>query len=389
MATKIKVLRIINRFNIGGPTYNATFLTRFLDEKYETMLVGGLPDVGESDSLFILDKYGIKPLLIEEMKRLPNVKSDRLAYKKLKEIIKEFKPDIVHTHAAKAGALGRKAAFACNVPVVVHTFHGHVFHSYFGSFKTNVYKAIERRLAKKSSGIIAISERQKMELVKEHRIAEPDKVKVIPLGFDLSPFHENRFACRESMRKELGLNDEVAFAIIGRFAPIKNHSFFFDAIESILPSVDKPVKFFIVGDGPERKLIENRALKINQRFPQSIVLTSWVTDIATFNAAMDVVCLTSKNEGTPVSLIEAQAAGIPVISTDVGGVSDIVLDGDTGFIVSKDDPIAFGSKMLELIKDEKMLAKMSQNGWNYVKDKFNYTTLVRNMDEYYQELLGK
>ena len=152
-----KVLRIINRFNIGGPTYNATFLTRFLDDEFETLLVGGLPESDERDSLHIPEKYGLKPLLIPEMQRLPNWKSDRAAYKKIKEIILEFKPDIVHTHAAKAGALGRKAAKECGVPVIVHTFHGHVFHSYFGKLKSKLFQFIERRLAANSTGIITIS----------------------------------------------------------------------------------------------------------------------------------------------------------------------------------------------------------------------------------------
>ena len=165
---KIKVLRIINRFNIGGPTYNATFLTRFMSDEFETLLVGGLPEEGESDSLHVLEEYGVQPLLIDEMKRLPNFSSDRKAYKRLKQIIEEFQPDIVHTHASKAGALGRKAAHALNVPVIIHTFHGHVFHSYFGRLKTAIFKAIERNLAKKSTGIIAISELQRQELSAAH-----------------------------------------------------------------------------------------------------------------------------------------------------------------------------------------------------------------------------
>jgi len=173
---KIKILRIINRFNIGGPTYNATFLTKFLSEDFETLLVGGLPEEGESDSLHIPRSYGIEPILLPELKREPNLFSDRKALKKLKAIIQEFKPDIVHTHASKAGALGRKAAIDCRVPVIVHTFHGHVFHSYFGKFKTWVFKTIERRLATRTTGIIAISERQKNELCLEYRIAPPQKL---------------------------------------------------------------------------------------------------------------------------------------------------------------------------------------------------------------------
>lgn len=384
---KIRILRIINRFNIGGPTYNATFLARFMGEQYETMLIGGLPEEGESDSLYILNKYGVEPVLIDELVRNPDLSSDRKAYKRIKEIISEFNPHIVHTHASKAGALGRKAAISCKVPVVVHTFHGHVFHSYFGAAKTLLFKGIERRLAKKSNAIIAISDKQREELVHEHKISKPEKTKVVNLGFDLDPFNEKRQRLRETKREELGLSDEVAIALIGRFAPIKNHEMFFDVVEEILAKTNKKVKFFVVGDGTEREYIEERTEKINRTNAETVVLTSWIKDIGSFNAAMDIVCMTSLNEGTPVSLIEAQAANIPVISTDVGGVRDVVIDGETGFIVPSKDVSAFSEKLLKLIEDEKKRLEMSQNGWTFVKDKFHYKTLVKNMEQIYAELL--
>jgi glycosyltransferase involved in cell wall biosynthesis len=384
-----KVLRIINRFNIGGPTYNATFLTKFISEDYETLLVGGLPEKDESDSLHILEDYGVKPLLIPEMKRIPNFKSDREAYRKIKQIIEEFQPDIVHTHAAKAGALGRKAAKACGVPVIVHTFHGHVFHSYFGKVKTQLYKIIERRLAKLSTGIIAISPIQKEELSSIHRICSPDKIKVIPLGFDLLKFQENLVEKRKVTRQTWKLNeDEVAVAIVGRLAPIKNHKLFLDVI-ALLAEKGVHARYFIVGDGQEKPAIEQRAIELENQYGLKIELTSWIKDIATFNAGMDIICLSSDNEGTPVSLIEAQASGVPVISTDVGGVKDILDEGNTGFVVPKKDPGAFGEKLQLLIENKEIRAKMSQNGWNFVRDKFHYTTLVKNMADYYTELIEK
>lgn len=387
---KIKILRIINRFNIGGPTYNATFLTKFLGDEYETKLVGGLPDVGESDSLYILEKYGVEPILMEEMVRLPSVSSDRKAYKKLKEIIKEYQPDIVHTHASKAGALGRKAARACNVPIVIHTYHGHVFHSYFGRVKTNIFKAIERNLAKKSDAIVAISDIQKQELVNTHKICEAEKMHVIPLGFDLEPFHEKRLNSRKAEREKWKLeDDDVAIAIVGRLAPVKNHGFFFDIISEVLSKTTKSIKIFVVGDGAEREKVELRAKEINELHDNRIVLTSWISDIGAFNSAMDIVCLTSNNEGTPVSLIEAQAGGIPVVSTDVGGVRDIVLNGDTGFVVAVNDQESYVNRVLELVEDENKREKMSQNGWTFVQDKFHYKTLARNMDILYKDLLEK
>ena len=385
---KIKVLRIINRFNIGGPTYNATFLTKYLSDDFETMLVGGLPEDGESDSLHILEEYGLNPILLEEMKRTPSFQGDRKAYKRLKEIIREFKPDIVHTHASKAGALGRKAAHELKVPVIIHTFHGHVFHSYFGKFKTRVYKFIERRLAKQSTGIVAISNLQKEELSKEHNICAGKKIAVIPLGFDLNKFHDNLEEKRQITRGEYSLKeDEVAVCIIGRLAPIKNHTLFLESIEIVSKQTDKKIAVFIVGDGTERisieRKIENMQLGSNVRF----VLTSWIKNIDCFNAGMDILCLTSDNEGTPVSLIEAQAANIPVISTDVGGVRDVVEDGVTGFIVPKNSKEKFSEKLLLLINNEKKREKMSQNGWSFVKHKFHYTTLVENMESYYKKLL--
>ena len=230
-----KVLRIINRFNLGGPTYNATFLSRFMDDEFETLLIGGLPEEGETDSLHILEEYGVKPLIIKELKRIPSIKSDREAYEKIKAIIQEFKPDIVHTHAAKAGALGRRAAFACKVPIVIHTFHGHVFHSYFNPIKTHIYKYIEKKLAKKSTAIIAISPIQKHELSRIHKICVPDKIKVIHLGFDLQKFQKNHPFNREDIRNKYQLkNSQVAVAITGRLTKIKNHFFLTMPIKMVL-----------------------------------------------------------------------------------------------------------------------------------------------------------
>ena len=385
-----KVLRIINRFNLGGPTYNATFLTRFIEGEYETMLIGGLPEKHESDSLHIVEEYGVTPVLIKEMQRVPNFKSDREAYLKIKQIIQEYKPDIVHTHASKAGALGRKAAFACNVPVVIHTFHGHVFHSYFGKVKTLLFKFIERRLAKKSSGIIAISEIQKKELSEIHKICPASKIKVIPLGFDLLKFNEKSKTERNNVRTKYNIaDDEVAIAIIGRLTAIKNHAFFFDVVESILNRGIQNVKFFVVGDGDLKEFVVQRSEELNSKFGSKIILTSWIKDIATFNAGMDIICLTSDNEGTPVSLIEAQASEVAVLTTNVGGVKDIMLDGETGFIVEKGNLKEYGEKLVYLIENDEIRRKMSQNGWNFVRDKFHYTRLVKDMETYYNELLER
>jgi len=386
-----KVLRIINRFNLGGPTYNATFLTRFLSADFETLLIGGLPEEGESDSFHIPREYAVEPMLIKELKRIPNFNSDRQAYKKIKAIIEEFKPDIVHTHASKAGALGRRAAFACNVPIVVHTYHGHVFHSYFSNWKTKLIKLIERKLAKKTTAIITISETQKKEICQIHKIAETNKTHVIPLGFDLVKFNTNREEKRINTRQNLDLKeDEVAIAIIGRVTKIKNHHFFLDVIEKILS--ERPnlkIRVFIVGDGDLKQEVTTRAQEINQKFGNIIKMTSWIFDIASFNPGMDIICLTSENEGTPVSLIEAQASGVPIVTTDVGGIRDIVSDGNTGYIIPKNDIETFSEKLLELITNTEKRTEFSKNGWDFVKDKFHYTRLVNDIEKLYKKLLTK
>ena len=196
-----KILRIINRFNLGGPTYNAVNLTRDLSPEFETMLVGGTHAPGEESSLFIAENAGLDPLIIGEMSREVNPLKDWSAYKKICDLIKRFRPDIVHTHASKAGLLGRMAAQACKTLVVVHTFHGHVFHSYFNPAKTAFFKQIERYLASKSSAIVAISEIQKKELSVDHRICQPEKIRVIPLGLDLERFMTGQEEKRNRFRK--------------------------------------------------------------------------------------------------------------------------------------------------------------------------------------------
>mgnify|MGYP001277030663 CR=1 FL=1 len=390
MDKKIKVVRIINRFNLGGPTFNATFLTRFLSDEFETTLIGGVPDKGETNSLHILKEYGIKPIVLPEMSRAINISQEYRAYKKIKKILKEIQPDIVHTHASKAGFLGRMAAFSLRIPVVVHTFHGHVFHSYFGKFKTTFFKQIERYLAKKSTGIIAISALQKHELADVHKIVNQEKIKVIPLGFDLQKFQEGRIEKREAVRAQYKLSDdEVAITIIGRLAPIKDHDYFLNVIEEVLKQTPQEIKVFIVGDGSEKNHIEDRVNKLNEAYPNRIMMTSWILDIATFIQGMDIVCLTSKNEGTPVSLIEAQAAGVPVISTDVGGVRDAMEDGKSGFVVKRENIETYIKNLRLLIEDDKLREKISIFGQKNATEKFGYQRLVLEMEDYYKELLKR
>jgi len=390
-----KVLRIINRFNLGGITYNVSYLSKFLSPEFETLLIGGDKEPGEDSSLFIPEQLGLKPFLIPEMKRAISFKDDRTAYIHIKKIIREFKPDIVHTHASKAGAIGRLAAFHEKVPAVVHTFHGHVFHSYFGTLKTNLYKGIERYLAKKSSAIIAISEKQKKELTEIYKISDPDKTHVIHLGFDLNKFRDNQSEKRATFRKHYLIDDdEIAIVIIGRLAPIKNHEFFLRIISKVTEYSQKKIRAFIVGDGETHEKLENycNILQLdfcnftNQPSKKTITFTSWITNVDWPLAGCDIVCMTSFNEGTPVSLIEAQAAGKPVISTNVGGVSDI-LSKECGFLIEQENENEFFSQLLQIIENDELRNSLGKNGWLNVGQKFHYNKLVENTRKLYHQLL--
>lgn len=393
-----KVLRIINRFNLGGPTYNVAYLSKYMSDDFETLLVGGAKDDTEESSDFIINNLGLKPIIVEEMLREIDLKNDYAAYKKIKKIIREFKPDIVHTHASKAGTLGRLAASSCDVPIIIHTFHGHVFHSYFGKLKTLFYKTIERYLAKKSTVIIAISEIQKKELVEIHKICKAEKVKVIPLGFDLSKFQENILEKRKSFRTKYNLDeDEIAISIIGRLVPIKNHTLFLEAINIVSEKTSKKIRAFIIGDGEERQNIESKATELGISFIDGtktnkkslLTFTSWIKEIDIALAGSDIIVLTSLNEGTPVSLIEAQAANKPIVSTNVGGIENIVLPDKTAFLCENNNLKEFSEALLKLIEDNQLRITMSEKGWNHVKEKFHYTRLVKDLENLYNQLTKK
>jgi glycosyltransferase involved in cell wall biosynthesis len=393
-----RILRILNRFNLGGPTYNAAYLTKYLDNDYETLLVGGVNGASEKNSQFILNQLGIDPLIIPSMKREVSPADDYKSYLYLTKIIRDFNPQIVHTHASKAGAIGRLAAINQNVPVIVHTFHGHVFDSYFGPLKTSVYKNIERYLAKKTSRIIAISENQKYDLTQRFQICPEEKVSVIPLGFDLTRFRENMDEKRVVFRQKYQVrDDEIAIGIIGRLVPIKNHSMFLEALKMVQKRTDKKVRAFIVGDGETREILKQKAIHLGIDYinglgdynPATLTFTSWITEMDYVNAGLDIVALTSLNEGTPVSLIEAQAAGKPIVTTNVGGIEDVVLPFETALLAEKSNTSDFADKLLMLIQDDDLRARMASKGWEHVRDNYHYTRLVRDTEVLYDRLLER
>jgi glycosyltransferase involved in cell wall biosynthesis len=391
-----RVLRILNRLIIGGPALNATYLTRYMAPEWETRLVIGGKDDHEQDATHLTERLGIEPITIPEMKRAIDPGADWTAYRRVKALIKEFKPDVVHTHAAKSGAIGRLAAAACGVPVIVHTFHGHVFHSYFGKAKTKTFIQIERYLAKKSTGIIAISELQKGELSEQYRICTADKVNIIPLGFDLDRFRTEQDVKRAAFRQRFDISDdELAIGIVGRIVPVKNHELFVQAAAEVLRHSRQKLRFVVIGDGDMRPTMEAAFgaagidyayYPADARHAQAIC-TSWQTEMDEVFSGLDIVALTSHNEGTPVSLIEAQAAGRPVVSTNVGGVADVVEDGVAGYVTAAGDVNAFAQALLKLTEDASLRASFAAEGQKAVQTRFSYQRLVGDMDRYYKQLL--
>ena len=326
------------------------------------------------------------------MNREINFKNDLIAYKKIKKIIQDFKPDIVHTHASKAGALGRLAAHKMGVKVIIHTFHGHVFHSYFGKLKTEFYKFIERKLAKRSSKIIAISELQKEELVNKYKICSEEQTVVIPLGFDLSRFQTNQEEKRKAFRNEWNIKkDEIAIGIIGRLVPIKDHHFFIDVIQEIVKNNHANIRFFIIGDGEYKENIINYVKTKNLPFTfqkgdrSLITFTSWIKNIDIANAGLDIICLCSKNEGTPVSLIEAQSSLKPIVSTKVVGIDNIVIENKSALLSKPGDLKSFVNNLNLLINDANLREELSISG-KHIFDKYNMNRLVDDMTKFYYKL---
>lgn len=391
-----RVLRIFNRLVVGGPVLNVAYLTKYMAPDFETILVVGEKEDHEKSAEQLAYQLDIKFVTIKGMGRSINPASDYQAYRELKKLIRSFKPDIVHTHAAKPGALGRLAAASEKVPVIVHTFHGHVFHSYFNSAKSKFFINTERFLARKSDVIVAISEQQRKELADDFRIAPAEKFRVVPLGFDLDRFRERQEEKRKKFRNEFNVaEDEIAIGIIGRLVPVKNHYLFLKAIKHVFDHTPKKVRAFIIGDGETRADLENLANEVGIRFSTEkdvihahpLVFTSWRGDVDVINAGLDIICLTSFNEGTPVSLIEAQAANKPIVSTRVGGIADIVTEGETALLADVQQTEIFSDHLLRLVEDNELRKRMGEKSHEHVMKRFSYQRLVTDMSQLYYELL--
>jgi glycosyltransferase involved in cell wall biosynthesis len=385
-----RVVRVIARLNIGGPAIQAISLTALLRPRgYVTRLVRGTeaPDEGTMDPLAA--RMDVAPTHVPSLRRDPGP-HDARALGMLVRLLRRDRPDVVHTHAAKAGTLGRVAVALAlpraRRPVVVHTFHGHSLTGYFSSRTAGVYRTIERVLARRTDLLIAVSNEVRDELV-TLGVAPPHRFEVVPLGLDLARFLDDarRDERRAALRREWGLGDaDEVVTLVARLVPIKRVDRFL-AIATRL--VGRPrTRFVVVGDGELRE--ELQASEAARALGERLVWAGFRDDVADVCFASDVVVLTSDNEGTPVSLIEAQAAAVPTVGTDVGGVRSVVRAGETGWLAPPDDVDGLAAAVRGLLDDPEEARALGAAGRAHAAGRFGIERLVEDIDRIYRRLLA-
>ena len=382
------MMRVIARLNVGGPALHVAYLSHGLEAfGYETLLVAGRVGHGEGSMEYAAREQGVDPHFIEELGREISPSQDAHATLALRDLIARTRPHILHTHTAKAGAIGRAAALLAGryrPHVIVHTFHGHVLRSYFGRSATAGFRRVEQVLARTSDALIAVSPQVRRDLV-ALGVAEESKIAVIRLGLDLERRLATSPGARERLRHELGIEPaDVNVAWFGRMTEIKR-------VDDLLASFAHATRessgavLTLVGDGPLRAGLEAHARDLG--IADRCRFLGYREDVAPLYAAADVVALTSANEGTPVSLIEALAASKPVLSTAVGGVADVVDDGTTGFLVRPDEPELFTRRLRQLVEDEELRARLGRNGRGRTLERYAVPRLLGDVDALYRSLL--
>ncbi len=384
MAERYKVVRLITRLNIGGPAIHTILLTAGLDRsRFAPLLVAGAEAPSEGNMLPLADRVGVRPYSIPELGRAVRPGQDLVAFARVVRLLGRYRPAIVHTHMAKAGAIGRVAARVAGVPVVVHTYHGHVFHSYFDSFRTTAYLAAERLLAHLSDRLVAVGERQRAEIA-AYGIGDERKLVALPLGLELEPFLEP--IPRGALRRALGLPEQTPLiGIVARLVPVKAHETFLQAA-ALVRDEHPDARFAIVGDGECRAALEARARALG--LDGVLHFLGWRRDLPGVYADLDVVCLSSLNEGSPVALIEAMAAARPVVATAVGGVPEVVRDGISGLLVPPRDARAMAAAIGEILAAPERARALGLAARDDVYPKYAIRRLIQDVEGLYLELLA-
>jgi len=369
------VFRLITRLNVGGPARQALLLSKALDAEFPTLLVAGRPTEAEGELLDDAVRVQRVPLV-----RPIQPAVDLQAVRAVRRLMSGHRSALVHTHMAKAGAVGRIAARSLpDRPRTVHTFHGHVLDGYFRRGAERAFIELERRLARSTDVLVAVSGEIRDTLL-ALRIGKPSQYHVIPLGLDLGPLLEVD-APSGVLRGSLGLASDVPLVgVIGRLVPIKDHATLLSAMGRL-----EGVHLAVIGDGELRAGLEARvrAAGLGDR----VHFTGWRYDLAHTLADLDAVVLTSRNEGTPVALIEALASGRAVVATDVGGVRSVVVDGETGILVPAGDAPAVATALKRVLGSQALRARLGASGRQHVRERFDQQRLVDDMRALYRELL--
>jgi glycosyltransferase involved in cell wall biosynthesis len=381
----VRVLRVIARLNMGGPAHHVGLLSGLLDpERYETLLLHGKVGAGEAALSSTADRYGVRRETVPGLRPELRPHDDLRALIALVRWMRRYRPDIVHTHTAKAGMLGRLAAVLAlrPRPRIVHTYHGHVLEGYFGPLRTWVYRILERLLGRASDVLIGVSSATVDDLVRL-RVAPREKFRVIPIGLELDRFGQAPNGTREAFRAEVSAGaDEVLLTFVGRLVPIKRVDVALRALAAAR-AAGAPVKLAVVGDGDERSRLEQLAAELD--VAEATTFVGYSEEMVKVTAGADVALLTSANEGTPVSLIEAAAAGRPAVATAVGGVSDVVTP-ETGMLSAPGDHMALGAAIAELAGDPPRRAAMGAAAQRHVLNRFSVARLLHDVDRLYREL---
>jgi glycosyltransferase involved in cell wall biosynthesis len=330
--------RVIARLNVGGPAMHVVNLAQAMNEgPWRTRLIAGSIESGEGDMAYYAEERGVEVSYVPAMARSIRPLSDLKTFWRLYRRFRRERPDIVHTHTAKAGTLGRLAAALAGVPVRVHTYHGHVLGGdYFSAFRTRVFVEIERQLGRLTDRLVVLTRGQAAELSGALAVAPPERFAVVPLGLELERFLTvDRAEGRGAMRAELGIEEsELVVGTVGRLVPIKNHELFLDALAALVARADRPVRGLVVGSGERED--ELRAYAAELGVDRHILWLGWRRDLPRIYPALDAVLLTSHDEGTPVAVIEALVAGTPVVARDVGGVAEVLESAGAGRPVPRD-----------------------------------------------------
>lgn len=390
---KPRLLIVLNRLSVGGPATNILSTAAALSNSFEILLVAGEPLQDEQSAEYLLAQYhGFRVEKLATLKRAVIPLMDIRSYYRIKKIIREFKPHIVHTHGAKPGLVGRIAAWRLGVPVIVHTFHGHVFHSYFNPFISGAIVKMERLLSKITTAVVAINQQLQTELVHTYQIAQKEKIKLINLGLATEKFHDADGSKRKKFRSEFELSEnEIAIGIAGRLVPVKQHQLFIEVAEKLIRTGKKNIRFFIVGDGHEKANLQKLLAEKNIQFSDSeatrskkslFIFTSWRSDMDCVFAGLDIVMLTSLNEGSPVSIMEAMAAAKPVVATNVGGVPELVQNGITGFCCNTTEELA--AYLLRLVEDESLRVQLGSKAGEFAQKWFSKESETSQLEVLYR-----